>query len=97
MLAKPEITSALIKHYVEWKVEPEGTIRDLASFMVQLRSTMHYQLLFSPQETAEREEFLEQTQRQETKQAQEIQRLEEQQDLMIKRHNKVVRHFIYAY
>ncbi|VDL18940.1 unnamed protein product [Hymenolepis diminuta] len=90
MLAKPEITSALIKHYEEWKVEPEGAIRDLASFMVQLRFTMHYQLLFSPQETAKKEEFLEQTRRQEIKQAQEIRRLEEQQDLMIKKHNKVI-------
>ncbi|VDO11715.1 unnamed protein product [Rodentolepis nana] len=90
MLSEAEVTSALIKHYQEWKVEPEGKIRELASYLVQLRSMMHHQLLFSSQETAEREEFLEQTQRHGIRQAQVIQRLEEQWDSMMKKHNKML-------
>nr|CDS29760.1 IQ domain containing protein D [Hymenolepis microstoma] len=90
MLAEPGITSALIKHYQEWKVEPEGTIRELASYLVQFRFMMRHQLLFSSQETAEREEFLEQTQRHGNRQAQVIRRLEEQLDSMMKKRNKML-------
>ncbi|VDD78598.1 unnamed protein product [Mesocestoides corti] len=75
IVANPIVTSVLIRHYKEWQVEPEDTVRDLASLLAQLRHILRQVLLITPRETALRSDYIEKTERRTKKDARTIQQL----------------------
>ncbi|KAM7535334.1 hypothetical protein Aperf_G00000093009 [Anoplocephala perfoliata] len=88
IINEPNVTAALIQHYQEWQVEPHGAIRELASYLVQLRFILRQMLLISPKETAARDEYIDWAKRQEAKQTVTLQRLEQHVRSMSLEHNK---------
>ena len=84
------VAAALIRHYRQWRVEPTGAIRELASQLVQLRFILRQVLLVSPRETAERDEFIERAEKQGAKQSVTLQRLEERLEVLTREQDKVV-------
>lgn len=91
IIAEPNVAEALIQHYREWEVEPHGVIRELTSYLVQLRFILRQALLVSPRETVARDEYIDWAQRQEARQTVALQRLEQQLKSMTLEHSKVVR------
>ena len=90
IVSNPTVTASLIRHYREWRVEPTGAIRELASQLVQLRFILRQVLLVSPRETAARDEYIEQAEKQGVKQNVTLQRLEERLEILTREQNKVV-------
>ncbi|KAL5968395.1 Dynein regulatory complex protein 10 [Taenia solium] len=89
IVAEPMVTAALIRHYREWRVEPSGAMRELASQLVQLRFILRQVLLVSPHETAARDEYIERAEKQGAKQGVTLQRLIDRLEIMTQEHNKV--------
>ncbi|KAL5108752.1 Dynein regulatory complex protein 10 [Taenia crassiceps] len=89
IVAEPVVTAALIQHYREWRVEPSGPMRELASQLVQLRFILRQVLLVSPHETAARDEYIERAEKQDAKQEVTLQRLMDRLEVMTQEHNKV--------
>ncbi|KAH9284733.1 hypothetical protein ECG_03207 [Echinococcus granulosus] len=89
IVAEPVVTAALIRHYREWRVEPGGPMRELASQLVQLRFILRQVLLVSSHEIAARDEYIERAEKQGAKQGATLQRLIDRLEVMTQEHNKV--------
>lgn len=84
------MTASLIRHYREWRVEPSGAMREMASQLVQLRFILRQVLLVSSHETAARDEYIERAEKQGAKQGVTLQRLMDRLEDMTQEHNKAV-------
>lgn len=84
------VTASLIRHYREWRVEPSGAMREMASQLVQLRFILRQVLLVSSHETAARDEYIERAEKQGAKQGVTLQRLMDRLEDMTQEHNKAV-------
>ncbi|VDL93720.1 unnamed protein product [Schistocephalus solidus] len=65
-------TEALIRHYQEWEVEPSGPVKHMTSLLVQLRHLMRHELLTTPKERAQKDEYLAMAERRSLKQAKQV-------------------------